>query len=500
MKNWACAALMLATMLGASRADTIHLKDGTVISATNVAEKDGQVQYTTGGAQHSVPKSSVSRFEHGDSLGLTIGTSKNGWIPPTADSGPHRPVSGVESGAAPKVSHSQLAAALPREPQMHGVDSSALAQKVVNAGGVNERALHDIEADGSPAQSAAAYFIAAHYAYDHSDTEAARRYMQRCVAYEPDQAPLLEWYAILLLDGGQHQEAVTQAEYAVRRAPQSAEALQVLAMAYYDSGRFPEAIENWKRAQDLHPSDIVASYLEKAEREAKVEGNFSEREGTHFVLRYEGRQTGFTFASELLSNLERQYGELQRDLGFAPDITITVIVYTGQQFHDATQAPSWAEAINDGKMRIPVQDLSGVTPQLESVLRHEMAHSFVHSATHGHCPTWLNEGIAQMEEPRSSSAFAAPLARLYQNGRQVPLRDLEGSFIRFSPQQAQLAYAESLAATEYLRANYGMRGLRRMLELLNDGEAPEAALNHAVQANYADFESGLGSYLAKNSQ
>ena len=89
---------------------------------------------------------------------------------------------------------------------------------------------------------------------------------------------------------------------------------------------------------------------------------------------------------------------------------------------------------------------------------------------------------------------------MYQNGRQVPLRDLEGSFIRFSPQQAQLAYAESLAATEYLRANYGMRGLRRMLELLNDGEAPEAALNHAVQANYADFESGLGSYLAKNSQ
>lgn len=271
-------------------------------------------------------------------------------------------------------------------------------------------------------------------------------------------------------------------------------------MAYYDAGRFSEAIETWKRAQELHPSAAVAGYLEKAEREAKVEGNFSEREGTHLVLRYLGRQTGFTFASELLSNLERQYGELQRDLGFAPDITITVIVYTEQQFHDATQAPSWAEAVNDGKMRIPVQDLTSVTPQLESVLRHEMAHSFVHSATHGRCPTWLNEGIAQMEEPRSSSTFAAPLARLYHDGRQAPLRYLEGSFMRFTPAQAQLAYAESLAATEYLRANYGMRRLRRMLELLNEGEAPEEALNHAVQANYAGFETGLGTYLAQNSQ
>ncbi len=48
----------------------------------------------------------------------------------------------------------------------------------------------------------------------------------------------------------------------------------------------------------------------------------------------------------------------------------------------------------------------------------------------------------------------------------------------FSPAQAQLAYAESLAAAEYLRSTYGMYALRRMLELLNEGEAPEAALRN----------------------
>jgi hypothetical protein len=271
-------------------------------------------------------------------------------------------------------------------------------------------------------------------------------------------------------------------------------------MADYDSGRFAEAIENWKRAQQLQPSEAIAGYLEKAEREAKVEGNFSEREGTHFVLRYEGRQAAFHFPSQLLYTLDRQYGELQRDLGFAPDSTITVILYTEQQFFDVTQAPSWAGALNDGKLRIPVRDLSDVTPQLESVLRHEMTHSFIHALTHGRCPTWLNEGLAQMEEPRSSGAFAAPLARLLHDGRAVPLRYLEGPFLRLSPAQAQLAYAESLAATEYLRSAYGMYALRHMLELLSDGEAPEAALNRAFRANYAEIESGLGEYLAKNAQ
>lgn len=38
-----------------------------------------------------------------------------------------------------------------------------------------------------------------------------------------------------------------------------------------------------------------------------------------------------------------------------------------------------------------------------------------------------------------------------------------------------------------------------MLELLNDGEEP-AALRHAVQANYAEFERGIGAYLAKGAQ
>jgi tetratricopeptide (TPR) repeat protein len=503
MKTWLCAAMLLGTILGICRADAIHLKDGTTITADKVAEKDGQVAYTVGGTQYSVPKSSVSGIEHGSTFGISVGTSKSGWIAAPADSGATHPASDAShpaSGAGHKVSHSELAAALPREPKLRGVDSDALTSRVVSFSRVNERALQDIEAEGSPATSAAAYLIAARYAYDHSDGEAARKYMKRCIQFEPEQAGLLEWYSLLLLEGGQYQDAVTQAEHAARQDPNSADALQVLGLAEYDSGRFAEAIQNWKRAQELHPSEVVATYLAKAEREAKVEGNFSEREGAHFVLRYEGHQAAFRFPSQLLYALDRQYGELQRELGFAPDSTITVILYTEQQFFDVTQAPAWAGGLNDGKLRIPVRDLSEVTPQLESVLRHEMTHSFIHSLTHGRCPTWLNEGLAQMEEPRSSRAFAAPLARLFHDGRAVPLHYLEGSFTGFSAGQAQLAYGESLAATEYMRSAYGMYAVRRMLELLSDGEAPEAALSHAVRANYAEFESGLGSYLAKNAR
>ena len=487
---------MLLTMLGFCLAESIYLKNGTMITADKVTEKDGQVDYTIGGTRYSVPKSSVSSIEHSATIGISIGTSKSGLIAPPLDSGPILPT----TSANHKVSHSQLAAALPRAPQMRSVDTSGLYAQIVSSSRVNERALYDIEAEGNPAKSSAAYFIAAQYAYSHGDGEAARKYMRRCVEFEPDQPALLEWYSVLLLDGGQHQEAVTQAEHAAQRSPNSAEALFILGLAYYDSGRFAEAIENWKHSQALHPNEAVTQYLAKAEREATVEGNFSEHEGTHFALRYEGRKTGFRFPSELLYSLDRQYVELQRELGFAPDSTITVILYTEQQFFDVTQAPAWSGGLNDGKIRIPVRDLSGVTPQLESILRHEMSHSFVHALTRGRCPVWLDEGIAQMSEQRSSSAFAADLAQLIHERKHAPLRYLEGSFMRFSPEQASLAYAESLAATEYLRSTYGMASLRRMLDLLNEGETPEVALSHAVQANYAQFESGLGSYLAQGAR
>jgi tetratricopeptide (TPR) repeat protein len=487
------AVFLSGAMLASCRADLIHLKNGITISASQVTQKDGQVQYTVGGTQYSIPQASVSGIDHDSAFGISVGTSKSGLI-----AAPALPASSSSSNSTANfVSHRELVSSLPRTAQMHGFDSAVLSAQIIRDGRVNERALYDISSEGSSAKSAAAYFIAAQYAYEHSEGEAARRYMKTCLSYEPEDAGLLEWYSVILLDGGQYDDAVTEAQRAVKRAPHSAGALQVLGLAYYDSGHFAQAIETWNHAQQLHPTDAVANYRAKAERESPVEDKFSERTGTHFALRYEGRQLAPRFASELLSTLDRQYGELQRDLGFAPESTITVILYTEQQFFVVTQAPSWAGGLNDGKVRVPVRDLSGVTPQLEAVLRHEMTHSFIHALTHGRCPQWLNEGIAQMEEPRTSGDFAAPLAQLFRDNKQIPLRYLEGSFVRLSPAQAQLAYAESLAAAEYLRSAHGMYSLRRLLELLSDGESSESALRNAGLEDYAELERGLGSYLSK---
>jgi len=103
---------------------------------------------------------------------------------------------------------------------------------------------------------------------------------------------------------------------------------------------------------------------------------------------------------------------------------------------DITEAPSWAGAVNDGKLRIPVGGLSSITPQVERVLKHELTHSFVASIAAGRCPTWLNEGLAQVMEGRDSSETGQELAPLFRQRKEIPLSMLEGSFIRLSNLQA----------------------------------------------------------------
>jgi hypothetical protein len=205
------------------------------------------------------------------------------------------------------------------------------------------------------------------------------------------------------------------------------------------------------------------------------------------VLRYEGGKPAEALTDDLLRTLERDYDELSLDLGVAPKAAITVVFYSAQQFSDVTQAPSWVGALNDGRLRIPFGDVSSVTPRLEAVLRHELTHSFVNSAV-PHCPVWLNEGLAQLEERKSLEVLTASLGQQARSGEFVPLAQLEGSFQGMTSEQAHRAYAESLAAAEYLRSAYGMDGLRSLLLQLADGEQPEAALHAVIRGGYADLD------------
>ncbi len=448
-------------------AEVLHLKTGRTIWADQVRENGNRVEYDIGEDSYAIPKSSVERIEAGGA--------------PPEYASPGGRVNGSKDVPA-------------FAPNENLKSEAGLADKIVRSDKVDTDALSGLEQQGNASATATGYFIAGKHEFEHGNFSKARSYFETALRFDSQNATILNYYAALLVRTGNAAEGLPYAERAVRIAPDSPDALAVLGYAQFAADRNREAIRTWKRSLELRPDPALQQYLAKAEREAAAEADFSQHESSHFTLRYEGKQTPESLRHALVETLEAEYDDLVREFGVAPRSSIAVILYTDQTFFDVTQAPSWSGAVNDGKLRIPVEGVSSVTPELARVLKHELAHSFINQLSGGRCPQWLHEGIAQAMEPKSLSS-GRRLAELFQAQHQIPFNALEGSFMRFSPMEAVLAYDESLAAVDYISETYGMSDLRRVLERLAEGSSTEAALRNTIHSDYGQLETEVGKYL-----
>jgi tetratricopeptide (TPR) repeat protein len=371
-----------------------------------------------------------------------------------------------------------------------------LVTRLIKEGKVNPDVLASLEAKGNAELSATADFIAGKFEFEHGNIAQSRQYFESALRFQPDNSTILIYYAALLVRTGNASPAVSYAQRAVRAAPDSPDAYTILGYAQFSSDHSKEAVASWKRSLALRPDRKVEQFLAKAQREQNVESEFAQGESSHFVLHYEGKQTSEAFRGQIIAALESDFDDLVRDLGSPPRDNILVTLYTEQAFFDVTRAPTWAGAINDGKLRIPINGLNSLTPELARVLKHELAHSFITQLSGGRAPGWLQEGIAQFLEPKSLGGDGRQLSVLFKTQRNIPINILEGSFQRLAGAQVYVAYAESLAAVSYINDSYGLSDIQRILERIAQGNSTEAALRATIHSDYGQFESDLGRYLA----
>lgn len=446
-------------------ADVIRLKNGRKIWADQVRQTKDRVEYDVGDDSYAIPAASVERIEAGGTAPARSGPGRSSDLPEITP-------------PAPTFSH-----------------EADVAAKVVREGKVDTDALANLEREGNSETVATAYFLAGKTESDRGNFPLARRYFESALHVQPDNSTLLVYYSACLLRTGHAAEALSYAERAAHLAPESPDALAMLGFVQFASDHTPEAIRSWKKSLKLRPDATVSQYLARAERESSAESNFSQNESSHFNLHFEGKETSESFRRDLLATLESDYDDLVRDLGYSPRNTIAVTLYTQQAFFDVTRAPSWTGAVNDGKLRIPISGITGMTSELARVLKHELSHSFVSQMSANRCPTWLHEGIAQIEEGRSSASYGRPLAQLFASGNEIPYNALEGSFMSFSTMEATAAYAESLATTEYIRDSYGMSEIPRILERLSQGTSTESALRATIHSDYSQLRDEMARWL-----
>jgi len=460
VKRWIFIGMVL--FAAAANADSIRLKNGNTILADEVRENHGKVEYSIGDDTYAIPKSLVEAIETGGS--------------PATSGRIHIPI--------------------PPPDEQSGTND-LVATQVVRAGKLDMDALNHYERTGGMT-AASAYYAAANFEDDHGSPEAARRYFVRALEFAPNNVLMLLHYTVLLLDMQRYQEAMDCAARATRAAPNNAAAHGYLGVAYYYSGRTDEAVRSLKRSLALRPNFRFEQFLRMVQADQTVEVRAGEQDSPHFNLHYEGDK-GISVALRrgLLETLESHYSSLAGELGYSPRETIAVMLYTQQTFFDVTQAPAWAGALNDGKLRIPVGGIDIVTSQMSRILKHELTHSFLNQMTHGRCPVWLNEGVAQAMEGKSTSSYGRKLAEGFAARHYFPLRMLEGSFMNMNTGEALWAYAESLAAVETIREIYSMSDVLSILEQVGSGSSTESAMRTTIHSGYKDFEEEIGTYLKR---
>ena len=466
----ATAALLLVVSSCAT-ADTIVLKNGRSIEAANVTEDAAHVTYQTSAGELSIPRSIVARIDR-DNFGYSSASHAAADAPVSAPQ--VEPVPGYEDVERLAVHD-------------HAVDFSYLAR-------LESEALSGTAV--SIARVVAAHHAAAQFLLSQGDADAAISQYRHALIFAPDNLGLLLNLAILDIRENQFTAALDPLEHARRVAPDSADTAKLLGWAYYGTNKIDQAIDEWKRAKQLRPDPEVERALEKAERDKTEEESYREGETAHFVLKYSGGAAP-GLARGVLRALEDDFRNLEAQLDYTPPEPIVVILYTNQAFADITRAPGWVGALNDGRLRIPVQGLTDVTPDLARVLKHELTHSFVGQKSRGHAPVWLQEGIAQWMEGRRSNFAAAPLLNAAAQGMAPQLATMEGSWMNLSDAAAAINYAWSLAAVESIIDAGGLSDISRLLDRIATAPSTAAALGDALQTNYDDLAQQTIDYLKR---
>ena len=463
-------AIALCLLLASSPtgADVIYLTNGNVLVVEKAWEEGAEVRYQTGGKVQTLEKSSVKRIQEQKALPAPEGAATRYGI--AIDDG--NPATVRESIAPSSTFLRGSASAVSKESLNQLRDNLKSAPADPHAKSELAQALNSL-ASLQAAQG---------------DLSAAKSSLEEALVLNKKNLAVLANLAIVNYRIGNYRASEDLLLACLEMDKRDQEIHYLLGEAYYAQEKVGQAIGEWTEALQLGPNPRIAARLEKARKESGVHNELGVLQSAHFILRYDRKVSDYQLGQQILTVLEGLYRQLSVDLTSQPPATVAVILYPGQAYFDITRAPSWSGALFDGKIRIPTQGLSSVTPELSAVLIHELTHAFVRSLPGRGCPSWFNEGIAQFQEGKSSSSHRRWLETLNREGHLIPLMDLKASFAGLPPDSASLAYSEGLSAVEFLVTSAGKTSIRRILDLMGQNYNFESAFQNVMHKSVEQFD------------
>jgi uncharacterized membrane protein len=187
--------------------------------------------------------------------------------------------------------------------------------------------------------------------------------------------------------------------------------------------------------------------------------------------------------------------------GIAVADTIVVLVATRREQFDSAvggRFPDWGVGCAIPELNTMIILSPFLYPyqiELAEVLRHELAHLYLHRlAGWSRLPRWMDEGFAMLIGHQWRFGDDWQVGRAVLTGEELTLHEID-ALNRFGEGKAHLAYGQSYLGMKYLLDEYGWDSFLLFISELRRHNQLDPAFMAAVGLDYAGFQDEYAAFL-----
>jgi hypothetical protein len=215
--------------------------------------------------------------------------------------------------------------------------------------------------------------------------------------------------------------------------------------------------------------------------------SWNEVKGDHFLVYYENNES---FAREVLRNSEMYYTRIAEDLGYPRysnfwswENRAKIFIYASEKtFREATGEAEWSHGMASYSKK-EIHTFQSGRNFLISILPHEITHLIFRDFVgfEGQVPLWMDEGVAQWEEPEKREMALLIARYLIKTDQDYPIQDLMTTDVRSLQDEAKVHafYMQSVTLVDFLVKSYGGQRFTEFCRQLRDGKKFNDALSGA---------------------
>lgn len=197
---------------------------------------------------------------------------------------------------------------------------------------------------------------------------------------------------------------------------------------------------------------------------------------------------------QVSGKLEAIFGD---SLNYKPEIHIVGNLHRFEQL-TANMAPDWGAAVAmpyQKRMVLKSPEKFNLNKSLEELLAHEYTHLYLaQEVGFGDLPRWFDEGMSMYMSSEWNWSNDLAMSKASVFGQFIPLISIE-KINSFNEGKAQVAYAQSFQAVEFMISNYSTDAVRIFVEELAGGATKADAIYQATGSTMAEFEADYKIHL-----